>query len=267
MENFDLFINKVFNEDCVEGMKKIPNKSVDLIVADPPYNLSSGAKIHCDGSKVLEGMGGEWDKRIEDWDTFSFNDYFEFTKAWLIEAKRILKPTGSLWIFGTYHNIGIINVVAQTIGLEIINEVIWYKSNSFPNLAGRRLTASHETILWCHNSPKKRQYKFNYEFSKNGDFSYDTLKSPGKQMRTVWGISNNKEKWELDCGKHPTQKPYKIIRRMIDLTTDEGDVVLTPFSGSGTECVAAKKANRKFIGFETNKEYFELSLKRLENIK
>ena len=262
----EYMIDKIYNEDCIEGMKKIPDKSVDLIIADPPYNLSSGNAIHCEGNKVIKGMGGEWNKRLEDWDNYSFGDYFEFTKLWLTEAKRILKPTGSLWVFGTYHNIGVINVICQLLDLEIINEVIWYKSNSFPNLAGRRLTASHETILWCHNSPKKRKYKFNYELSKDGDYSYDDLKSPGKQMRTVWSIPNNKEKWELKFGKHPTQKPYRIIKRMVELTTDAEDLVLCPFSGAGTECLTAKKLGRHFIGFETEKEYFDLSLKRLEDI-
>ena len=263
----EIKFDNVYNMDCIEGMKKIADSSIDLVIADPPYNLSSGNAIHCKGNKTIKGMGGEWNKRLEEWDNYSFSDYFEFTKKWLEEAKRVLKPTGSLWVFGTYHNIGAINVICQLIGLEIINEVIWYKNNSFPNLAGRRLTASHETILWCHNSPKKRKYKFNYELSKDGDFSYDNLKTKGKQMRTVWSIPNNKEKWELQFGKHPTQKPYRIIKRMIELTTDEGDIILSPFSGSGTECLSAKKLGRHFIGFELEKEYYELSLKRIEGIK
>lgn len=256
-------LNKIYNENCLLGMKKIPDNSVDLIIADPPYNLSKGANINFLGNVVVKGMGGEWNKVIENWDNYTLMEYFEFTKEWLVESKRILKKTGSMWIFGTYHNIGIINFICQAIDLEIINEVIWYKNNSFPNLAGRRLTASHETLLWVHNNPKKRLYKFNYEYSKDGNFEYDKLKSANKQMRTVWSIPNNKEKWELSLGKHPTQKPIRIIDRIITLTTDENDIVVAPFSGSGTECLSAQMNNRNYIGFEIDETYYKLSLARL----
>lgn len=258
-------LNVVFNEDCLVGMKKIPDNSIDLIIADPPYNLSKGGEWKWDNSIKLDGMGGNWNKAKEEWDDFSFDSYIEFTSAWLKEAKRILKSTGSMWIFGTYHNIGIINVLCQKLNIEIINEVIWYKRNAFPNLSGRRLTASHETILWCNKGGKKREYYFNYEYSKNGNFSNDSLKMPNKQMRTVWDISNNKGKDELYYGKHPTQKPIKILERLIRLSSKEGDVVLTPFSGAGSECVAAKINSRNYIGFEIEKEYYDISIKRLEN--
>ena len=258
-------INKIIKGDCIEQMKKLDKGSVDLIIADPPYNLSFGNSIHCEGNNVIAGMGGEWNKVKQDWDSFTLDEYFSFSYAWLSEAKRILKETGSMWVFGTYHNIGIINYVCQLLGLEIINEVIWYKNNSFPNLAGRRLTASHETMLWIHNSPKKRKYYFDYEYSKNGDFNYDNLKSPGKQMRTVWSIPNNKKTWELKYGKHPTQKPIRLLERMIKLTSKEGDVVLSPFCGSGSECVAAKRCGRNYISFEINDEYIKLANDRLND--
>ena len=157
MNSIDVLpLNMIFNEDCLVGMKKIPDNSIDLIIADPPYNLSKGGEWKWDNSVKLDGMGGNWNKAKEDWDDFSFDSYFEFTNAWLKEAKRILKSTGSMWIFGTYHNMGIINVICQKLNIEIINEVIWYKRNAFPNLSGRRLTASHETILWCNKGAKKR---------------------------------------------------------------------------------------------------------------
>jgi DNA modification methylase len=263
--DLSMFIDKILNCDCVEGMKKMPSNSVDLVIADPPYNLSSGSKIVCEGNKKIQGMGGEWKKTMENWDTYSLDDYLVFTKKWLNEAKRILKPTGSIWIFGTYHNIGLINYISQLSGLEIINEIVWYKDNAFPNLAARRLTASHETILWEHNCPKKRQYKFNYEYSKNGDFSYDNLKTPGKQMRTVWSIPNNKEKWELEFGKHPTQKPARLIERIIKLSTDENDIVVSPFCGSGTDCVVSKMLNRHFVGFEIDSGFCKLAETRISN--
>lgn len=259
----ELPVNLIINEDCMQGMHDLPDNCVDIIIADPPYNLSKGGNWQWDNSVVLAGMGGNWNKVMEDWDNMSLGDYFKFTYQWLSEAKRILKPTGSMWIFGTYHNIGIINVACQLIGIEIINEVIWYKRNAFPNLSGRRLTASHETILWCNKGGKKREYYFDYEYSKNGDFNGDFLKAAGKQMRTVWDIPNNKDKEELKHGKHPTQKPLRILQRMINLSSHEGDIMLTPFSGSGSECVAAKTTGRKYIGFETDEDYCKLAEKRL----
>lgn len=260
-------INTIINGECVSEMKKLPDSCIDLIIADPPYNLSKGGDWKWDNSAELQGMGGNWNKVMQEWDDFTFESYMTFTKAWLTEAKRILKPTGSMWIFGTYHNIGVINVMCQMLGIEIINEVVWYKRNAFPNLAGRRLTASHETILWCNKGGKKREYYFDYEYSKNGDFSYDGLKTPGKQMRTVWDISNNKDKSELAYGKHPTQKPIRILKRMIILASREGDVMLTPFSGSGSECVAAKMTGRKYIGIELDNSYCEIAADRLCHVE
>jgi DNA modification methylase len=254
---------KIINSDCVAGMRNLPDNCVDVIIADPPYNLSKGGEWKWDNSIVLAGMGGNWNKVMEDWDNMSLEEYLQFTQQWLTEARRILKPTGSMWIFGTYHNIGIINISCQLIGIEIINEVVWYKRNAFPNLSGRRLTASHETILWCNKGGKKREYYFDYEYSKEGFFEGDLLKSSGKQMRTVWDIPNNKEKKELSHGKHPTQKPLKILKRMIQLSSRPGDIMLTPFSGSGSECVAAKMTGRDYIGFEVNSEYCQLAETRL----
>lgn len=257
--------NTIIHGECVEEMRRIPSDSIDLIIADPPYNLSKGGTWKWDNSVHLRGMGGNWNKVMEGWDDYSLEAYISFTKEWLAEAKRILKPTGSMWIFGTYHNIGIINVICQMLDIEIINEVIWYKKNAFPNLAGRRLTASHETILWCNKGTKKREYYFDYEYSKSGDFSYDTLKAPGKQMRTVWDISNNKEKEELAYGKHPTQKPIRILKRLIKLSSKEGDVMLTPFAGAGSECVAAKATGRQYIGIEVDEEYCKIAQERLDH--
>ena len=255
----------IANSDCIEGMKALPDNCVDLIIADPPYNLSKSGDWKWDNSVSLAGMGGNWNITNENWDNMSLDDYLNFSIAWLSQAKRILKPTGSMWIFGTYHNIGIINIVCQMLNIEIINEVIWYKKNAFPNLSGRRLTASHETMLWAHSGGKKREYYFDYEYSKNGEFPGDELKSPGKQMRTVWDLSNNKNREELKYGKHPTQKPIKILRRMIKLSSKPGDIMLTPFAGAGSECVAAKMTGRHYIGFEVEKEYCDISEERLSH--
>lgn len=259
------YINTIYNMDCLEGMKCMPDKSVDLILADPPYNLSKGAKWKWDNSVVLKGMGGNWNKVMVDWDNMSFEEYWSFTFQWIAEVKRILKPTGSMWIFGTYHNMGIINVICQMLEVEIINEIVWFKRNAFPNLSGRRFTASHETILWAHSGGKKRQYYYDYEYIKNTEFPEDLIKQPGKQMRTVWDIPNNKTKEELAYGKHPTQKPIRLLKRIIMSSTKEGDIVFTPFSGSGSECVAAKICGRNYCGFEINSEYYNISVERLKH--
>ncbi len=259
------YINTIFNIDCLEGMKEMPDKSVDLVIADPPYNLSKGAEWKWDNSVVLKGMGGNWNKVMVDWDNMSFEEYWNFTVQWISEIKRILKPTGSVWIFGTYHNMGIINVICQMLQVEIINEIVWFKRNAFPNLSGRRFTASHETILWAHSGGGKRQYYYDYEYIKNTDFPEDLIKQPGKQMRTVWDIPNNKTKEELAYGKHPTQKPIRLLKRMILSSTKEEDLVFTPFSGSGSECVAAKMCGRNYCGFELNAEYYNISLERLKH--
>jgi len=261
------WINTVQNLDCVEGMNKLPSKSVDLIIADPPYNLSKGNNWKWDRSVDLPGFGGAWNKVMEKWDKMPLIDYLNFTNSWVTAANRVLKPTGSIWVFGTYHNIGIINFMFQLLEIEIINEVIWYKRNAFPNLSGRRLTASHETLLWAHNGGKKRTYFFNYEEAKNGLFSKDNLKKEGKQMRTVWDIPNNKSRTEIKFGKHPTQKPLSIITRIIRLTSRKDDLCLFPFAGAGSDCVAAKMLGRKFLAFETDEEYLNITLKRLAQLE
>lgn len=262
----NLPIDKIICGEAIENMKNIPDSTIDLIIADPPYNLSQGSEIKWESGSNLPGFGGSWKKVIESWDNMPLNDYISFTKAWLKEAKRILKPTGSIWVFGTYHNIGIINLMFQTLGIEIINEVVWYKRNAFPNLAGRRLTASHETLLWGHaGSDKKREYFFDYAGSKSFYDPSDLMKAAGKQMRTVWDIPNNKARDELKYGKHPTQKPLSVCKRIISIASKPGDLVLSPFSGAGSECVAAKELGRHYLGIELEEEYVKISETRLNN--
>lgn len=258
------FSNHIFNEDCIAGMKKLPGNSFDLAIADPPYNLSIGGEWKWDNSAELKGMGGNWTKVLEPWDNMPLSDYFNFTMSWLKELKRIVKPQGSIWVHGTYHNIGVINICMQILGIEIINEVVWYKKNSFPNLSGRRLTASHETILWAHTGgEKKRKYFFNYEGAKTNSYPEDLLKAPGKQMRTVWDIPNNKKPSELAFGKHPTQKPERLIQRLFDLSMVKGGALIVPFVGSGTECVVAKRNGCSYTGFELERNYVDLAESRI----
>lgn len=252
---------RIYHGNFLELASQLPDQSVDLIIADPPYNASKGNALSMQ-SRALPGSGGAWNKIAEVWDDMSLQDYLDFTLSWLSEARRVLKQTGSMWVHGTYHSAGITNVAMQMLDIEIINEIVWYKRNSFPNLAGRRLTASHETILWAHRGGK-RSYRFNYDYSKSGDFSDDVLKSPGKQMRTVWDLPNNKPRIELAHGKHPAQKPVRLARRFIQLSGEPGNVCVIPFAGSGSECVAAQEEGLHFIGFETDATYVEIANRRL----
>lgn len=257
-------IDTVQLTDCIVAMHQIPDQSVDLVIADPPYNASKGNVWKWDNSIKLPGFGGDWSKIMADWDAMSLGEYWTFTVAWLSQVKRVLRPTGSIWVHGTFHNIGIINFAMQVLNIEIINEVVWYKRNSFPNLSGRRLTASHETILWAHTGGKKRQYYFDYQAAKALTLSGDSLKEPGKQLRTVWDIPNNKQRRELAHGKHPAQKPLSLLRRMLEITSKPGDLLLAPFAGSGTECVAAKEMGLHFLGLENNLDYVAICRERLE---
>ena len=247
-------------------MHLLPDQCVDVAIADPPYNLSKGGKWKWDNSIRLPGFGGNWAKVMAEWDNIPLTEYFNFTLMWLTELNRVVRPTGSLWVHGTYHNIGIINMAMQLLGIEIINEVIWYKRNSFPNLSARRLTASHETILWAHTGgPKNRQYYFAYDVAKEMNFPEDHLKEKGKQLRTVWDIPNNKKRGEILFGKHPTQKPVRLLKRMLEISAREGDLLLVPFAGAGSDCIAAEELGMQFIAFETDLEYIDIFKKRLAN--
>lgn len=249
--------------DSAAGMAQFPDASFDLAIADPPYGASSEADWKLNRGHGLPGMGGEWKLAGHSWDLFNGVAAFENTVAWLGQLRRLVRPSGSIWIHGTYHNIGFVNVACQALGIEIINEVIWYKRNAFPNLAARRLTASHESLLWVHTG-KKRQYRFNYDEVKAATFASDGMKSAGKQLRTVWDIPNNKDKDELRYGQHPTQKPLRLLARLFLISGIKGGTCLIPFMGSGSDMVAAIRFGMEPTGFETNQEYFDLSCKRVE---
>lgn len=249
--------------DAVEGMRNLPANSFDLAIADPPYGASTKATWKLDRDHELPGFGGSWKLASHTWDMFSGIEGFEITVCWLSELKRLVKPTGSIWIHSTYHNSGIINVACQILGLEIINEVVWYKRNAFPNLSARRLTASHETILWVHTGGDKRQYYFNYEEVKASHFPEDGLKDKDKQLRTVWDIPNNKAKEERKFGTHPTQKPLRLTQRMLLISAVRGGRLLVPFIGSGTEVVAGLAYGMHSVGFEVDSDYFNLAKSRV----
>jgi site-specific DNA-methyltransferase (adenine-specific) len=253
----------LFFSDAISGMKELPDKSFDLAICDPPYGAASENKWNYDREKNITGFGGNWKLNNEVWDLLSKNDNFFSTYLWLTELKRLVKPTGSIWIHATYHNSGFVNTCCQLLDIEIINEIVWYKRNAFPNLSARRLTASHETILWVHTGINCRDYFFNYEEVKNTSFPEDKLKEKGKQLRTVWDIPNNKTKDEIAFGTHPTQKPQRLIDRIMLISAKRGGKLLIPFSGSGTEIISGLKYDMNVVAFENNKDYVELSVKRI----
>jgi site-specific DNA-methyltransferase (adenine-specific) len=252
--------------DAIEGMRNLVDNSFDLAIADPPYGASTKATWKLSHDHDLPGFGGAWRLASHTWDMLSGIEGFEMTLCWLNELKRLVKPTGSIWIHSTYHNSGMINVACQILGLEIINEVVWYKRNAFPNLSARRLTASHETILWVHTGGDKREYYFNYEEVKASYFPEDGLKDKNKQLRTVWDIPNNKAKEERKFGTHPTQKPLRLTQRMLLIAALRGGRLLVPFVGSGTEMVAAVAYGMQCVGFEVDPEYFKLAQARLNDL-
>ena len=253
----------IYLQDALEGMSKLPDKSFDLAIADPPYGASTTATWKLENGHSLSGFGGPWKLASHTWDMFNGIEGFEVTLHWLGELRRLVKPTGSVWIHSTYHNSGIVNVACQLLGLEIINEIIWFKRNAFPNLSGRRLTASHETILWVHTGENKREYLFNYEDVKAASFREDMLKERGKQLRTVWDIPNNKAKEELKFGTHPTQKPLRLTERMLLISALRDGRLLVPFVGSGTEIIAGLRYGMECVGFENDPEYFDLACRRV----
>lgn len=251
-------------QDALAGMAKLPSQSFDLAIADPPYGASTAATWKIDRGHALAGMGGAWKLASHSWDQLCNIEAFEGTLAFLTELKRLVRPSGSIWIHATYHNAGVVNVACQMLGLEIINEVVWYKRNAFPNLSARRLTASHETIFWVHTGDKQRKYRFNYDTVKAAHFPEDNLKERGKQLRTVWDIPNNKGRDELQAGSHPTQKPLRLTERLLLISGLSGGRLLVPFLGSGTEVVAGIRSGMECTGFEVEPDYFRLARQRVE---
>ncbi len=232
--------------DCVAVLNEMPAKSVDMIFADPPYNLSNdGYTVHA-GKRVSVNKG-EWDrsKGVEE----DFNFHFEWIKA----CRRVLKDNGTIWISGTYHSIYACGYALNLQGFRVLNDIAWYKPNAAPNLGRRMFTASHETIIWA-SKEKSSKHTFNYDAMREGSFPSDILKNEGKQMRSVWSIITPKA-WEKRHGKHPTQKPEMLLDRIVLSSTKKNDTILDPFCGSGTTGVAAIRHGRKFIGIDMNAEY------------
>jgi site-specific DNA-methyltransferase (adenine-specific) len=241
--------------NCIEVLSSLPESSVDMVFADPPYNLSNdGFTVHA-GKRVSVNKG-EWDK------SGGVEEDFNFHFKWIEACKRVLKPNGTIWVSGTYHSIFACGHALSLQGFRILNDVSWFKPNAAPNLGRRMFTASHETLIWASKS-KKARHTFNYETMREGDFSSDKLKNPGKQMRSVWSIVTPKAR-EKRHGKHPTQKPEELLERVILSSTNPGDTVLDPFCGSGTTGVVAIRHGRTFIGIDLEETYVnQIAIPRL----
>lgn len=248
----------LFKDDCIEFLKKIPEDTIDMVFADPPYNLSNGGfTVHA--GKMVSVNKGKWDE------SKGVDQDYEFHTRWIQECYRVLKPNGTIWISGTYHSIYQCGFALQLLGYKILNDITWFKPNASPNLSGRYFTASHETLLWARKDPKGK-HTFNYQDMKNGVWhETDFIKKEGKQMRSVWALGTPKTD-EKTFGKHPTQKPIALLERIVLAASNKGDVILDPFTGSSTTGLAAIKHGRKFLGVDLEKEYLELSKKRYKQM-
>lgn len=250
-------MNKIVQGDCIEVLRGLPSGSIDLVFADPPYNLQLEGDLHRPNNTKVDGVDHDWDKFK------SFAAYDEFTRDWLGECKRVLKANGTLWVIGSYHNIFRVGSTLQDMGFWILNDIIWNKTNPMPNFRGRRFTNAHETLLWCAKEEAAKKYTFNYDAMKamNDDL----------QMRSDWTmpICSGPERLKKADGKkaHPTQKPESLLHRIIVSSSNEGDVILDPFFGTGTTGAVAKRLGRNFIGIERDKEYIGYAQKRIRAVK
>ena len=251
----NLPLNKIIKGNCIESMRSLPDNSINVIFADPPYNLQLKNDLSRPDSSKVNGV-------TEGWDRFnSFEEYDKFTKDWMSEAQRILKPEGTIWVIGSYHNIFRVGNTMQNLGFWILNDIIWHKSNPMPNFKGTRFTNAHETIIWAsknHNS----KYSFNYHAMKS--------LNEGIQMRSDWyiPICSGGERIKDSNGNkiHSTQKPEALLYRVLLSSSKKDDVVLDPFFGTGTTGAVAKKLGRNFIGLEREDIYISAAEKRIKEI-
>jgi modification methylase len=245
----------ILQGNCVDLMNGLPEASVDLVFADPPYNLQLEGDLMRPNSSRVDGVDEAWD-RFE-----SYQAYDVYTRDWLTAARRVLKPNGALWVIGSYHNIFRVGTILQDLGYWMLNDVVWRKTNPMPNFRGRRFTNAHETLIWCAKS-KGSKYLFNYEAMKN--------LNEDLQMRSDWKlpICTGRERLKKGGQKaHPTQKPETLLYRVILSSSEVGDTVLDPFFGTGTTGAVAKKMGRKFIGLEREEEYIKIARERIKKVR
>ena len=247
----------LYHGDCLNILSKLPENSVDMIFADPPYNLSNGGfTVHA--GRMVSVNKGDWDK------SKGFKDDYAFHYRWLKACRKVLKPHGTLWVSGTYHSIYQCGHALQALGYHILNDIAWFKPNASPNLSCRYFTASHETLIWARKE-KRAKHTFNYNLMKNGNWPEDQLKRPGLQMRSVWAMGTPKP-IEKKFGKHPTQKPEDLLKRIVLASTNKGNLIIDPFTGSSTTGIAAYLFGRNFIGIDTEQKFLDLSIKRFEEL-
>jgi len=246
----------VYQGDCIALMNAMPEKSVDMVFADPPYNMQLGGELLRPDNSRVDGVDDAWDQ-FE-----SFSAYDRFSVAWLKAARRILKDDGTLWVIGSYHNIFRVGATLQNLGYWILNDIVWRKSNPMPNFKGTRFTNAHETLIWCAKD-KDARYTFNYEALKD--------LNEGLQMRSDWllPLCTGSERLKDDDGAklHPTQKPEALLYRVILAATKPGDLIVDPFFGTGTTGAAAKRLGRRFIGLEMDKTYIAGALARIDEVE
>lgn len=249
-------LDKILAGDSIEVLRSLPDNFADLVFADPPYNLQLGGDLTRPDNSRVDGVDDEWD-RFD-----SFGDYDRFTRDWLIEARRILKPDGAIWVIGSYHNIFRVGASLQDLGFWLLNDVIWVKSNPMPNFRGTRFANAHETLIWASKSKESRP-TFNYSALKTAN---DDL-----QMRSDWLLpictGNERLKGASGSKVHPTQKPEALLYRVMLATTNPGDIVVDPFFGSGTTGAVAKMLGRRFIGIDRDKDYISAAAKRIAAVK
>lgn len=253
-ETSALPLDQIVVGDCIAAMEKLPAGSVDLVFADPPYNLQLERELTRPDTSVVDAVDDDWDK------FGSFGDYDAFTRAWLLQCRRVLKPDGALWVIGSYHNIFRVGTILQDLGFWVLNDIVWRKVNPMPNFKGRRFTNAHETLIWASRGAETKRYTFHYEALKGGN---DDV-----QMRSDWFIPlcTGEERLKDAAGRkvHPTQKPEALLARVLLSSTNPGDVILDPFFGTGTTGAVAKKLGRHFIGLERDSGYAKAAQARID---
>ncbi|MGA0598933.1 site-specific DNA-methyltransferase [Enterovirga sp. CN4-39] len=250
-------LDDVLVGDCLQILREIPSESVDLVFADPPYNLQLESALTRPDQSLVDAVDDHWDKFA------SFAEYDAFTRAWLGECRRILKPNGTLWVIGSYHNIFRVGATLQDLGYWILNDVVWRKANPMPNFRGRRFTNAHETLIWAAKDARSKSYTFHYEALKAGN---DDL-----QMRSDWlfPLCTGEERLKDASGRktHPTQKPEALLARILMAASNPGDVVLDPFFGTGTTGAVARRLGRRFVGIEREETYAEAARRRIALVR
>ena len=258
--DMSLPLNKILHGDCIEILKSMPENSVDLIFADPPYNLQLHNDLYRPNMTKVDAVNDSWDQ-FE-----NFAEYDEFTRQWLSESRRVLKETGTIWVIGTYHNIYRVGAIMQDLGFWFLNDIVYIKNNPMPNFRGVRFTNAHETMIWAQKK-KGAKYTFNHQSMKKLN---DDSRENGLQMRSDWNLNlvNGKQRIRSNGVKaHSTQKPEALLYRIILSTSNVGDVILDPFFGTGTTGAVAKKLGRNWVGIERDRKYIKVAEKRIDAVQ